>query len=145
MGTTSRNVGCKRATSSKVPACSSSQSGDDGPAPDGPAATPDGAPASPDALVGAAAEVVPCEGATTVGDVWFYDGLGYVGSALGSEHPVGSIVQFHDMSTHTADHVQGLFSVSGADPTCVRFDAPGTYDFYCYFHSQEGDAIKITN
>lgn len=125
-------------------ACSSSgnDSGDDAP-PDAPAATPDGAPLSPDAPAGTAAVVVPCEGATTVGDVWFYDGIGYVGSALDGDFPVGSIVQFHDMSTHTADSVQGLFSVSGDAPVCVRFDALGSYAFRCYFHGEETGAIDI--
>jgi hypothetical protein len=46
-----------------------------------------------------------------------------VGSALDAELPLGSVVQFHDMSTHTADSPQGLFSASGDDPICVQFDS----------------------
>ena len=131
-------------------ACSSPgndpESGDDEPAtPDASAATPDSAQPGLDALVGTAAVNVPCEGATIVGDVWFYDGIGYVGSALGGDFTVGSIVQFHDMSTHTADHVQGLFSVSGTEPTCIRFDSLGRYEFSCYFHSEETGAITIVD
>ncbi len=121
-------------------ACSSS--GND-PTPDASSATPDGAQPGPDAPIGTAAVNVPCEGAATVGDVWFYDGVGYVGSALSGAFPVGSIVRFHEMSTHTADHVQGLFSVSGTDPTCIRFDSVGRFEFRCYFHGEEAGAITI--
>lgn len=128
-------------------ACSSSGNDGDGrpPTPDASAATPDGAQPGPDAPVGTAAVTVPCEGATTVGDVWFYDGIGYIGSALNGDFAVGSIVQFHEMSTHTADHVQGLFAVSGSDPTCIRFDSPGRFEFHCYFHSEETGAVTIVN
>ena len=126
-------------------ACSSSGNdpGDDDPTPDAPVATPDGPPGTPDAPAGTAAVVVPCAGATIAGDVWFYDGIGYIGSALNGEFPVGAVVQFHDMATHTADHVQGLFNISGDEPVCVRFDALGTYQFRCYFHGEESGAIKI--
>lgn len=125
-------------------ACTGSGStGDDDPAPDAPAATPDGSPNTPDAPPGTAASVVPCAGATIAGDIWYYDGIGYVGSALNAELPPGSVVQFHDMSTHTADHEQGLFSASGDEERCVKFDGAGTYDFRCYFHGDEVGAIKI--
>lgn len=127
-------------------ACSSSgQTGDDDPAPDAATQTPDGSVGAPDAPAGTAATVVPCMGATVAGDVWFYDGIGYVGSALDGNFPIGTIVQFHDMSTHTADSVQGLFSVSGDEPTCVAFDALGSYEFRCYFHSEEVGAIHIVS
>ena len=130
-------------------ACSSfgndPKSGDDGPpTPDASAAPPDGARPGPDAPIGTAAVNVPCEGATTAGDVWFYDGIGYVGSALSGNLTVGSTVQFHDMSTHTADHVQGLFSISGTEPTCIRFTSVGRFEFRCYFHGEETGAITIT-
>lgn len=126
-------------------ACSSSGNdpGDDTMAPDAPTPTPDATPGTPDAPAGTAAVVVPCAGATIAGDVWFYDGIGYVGAALNGEFVSGAIVQFHDMSTHTADHVQGLFSISGDEPVCVRFDALGSYQFRCYFHGEESGAIKI--
>ncbi|MFN0252757.1 MAG: hypothetical protein ACKV2T_38135 [Kofleriaceae bacterium] len=119
--------------------------GDDDPTPDAPAVTPDGGPGAPDAPVGAAASVVPCGGATIAGDIWYYDGIGYVGSALNAELPVGSIVQFHDMSSHTADHAQGLFSMSGDEPSCVKFNGVGSYEFRCYFHNEEAGAINIVS
>lgn len=115
--------------------------GDD-PTPDA-AATPDGSPGTPDAPAGTAASVVPCAGATIAGDIWYYDGVGYVGSALNADLPMGSIVQFHDMSSHTADHTQGVFSASGDTPQCVKFDGAGTYEFRCYFHGNEVGTIKI--
>jgi len=141
------SIGFFLSTSLTLIACSSSGGNtgdDDPPAPDAPATTPDGAqPPTPDAPAGTAAGVVPCEGATIAGDIWFYDGIGYLGSALNQTFPIGSVVQFHDMASHTADHVQGLFSVSGDTQTCVRFDALGSYEFRCYFHGEETGAINI--
>jgi hypothetical protein len=126
-------------------ACTDSGSGGGDPTPDAPAGTPDGTPGTPDAPAGTAASVVPCAGATIAGDIWYYDGIGYLGSALGAELPVGSIVQFHDMASHTADHAQGLFSMSGDAEQCVKFDGVGNYEFRCYFHGEEMGAIKIVN
>ena len=142
------SLGLLLTTSLSLLACSSSgNTGDDEPpAPDAPVATPDGTPPTPDGPpAGTAATVVPCEGATIAGDIWFYDGIGFLGSALNVDSPVGSIVQFHSMSVHTADHVQGLFSASGDAPICVRFDAVGSYEFACYFHGEETGAINIVD
>lgn len=128
-------------------ACSSSddpQRGDgDGSMPDASVASPDGATAMPDVQAGTAASVVPCAGADIAGDIWFYDGIGYMGSALNAELPSGAVVEFHDMSTHTADHTGSLFSASGTDSVCVKFDSAGRYEFRCYFHSNEVGAIDI--
>jgi hypothetical protein len=129
-------------------ACSSDGSGGGNPTPDAgatPDGTTDGTPATPDAPVGSAATVVPCAGATIAGDIWYYDGIGYLGSALNTNLPIGSIVEFHDMSNHTADHAQGEFSASGDASQCVKFDGVGSYVFRCYFHNDEVGAIKIVD
>ena len=123
-------------------ACSGGQSGDD-PTPDAAAQTVDAPVLPTDGPVGTMATVVPCEGATIAGDVWYYEGLGYAGSALNASFPTGAIVQFHDMSDHTADSVRGLFSVSGGQTLCVQFDGLGSYEFACYFHREEVGAIHV--
>ena len=82
---------------------------------------------------------------TWEGNIWYYDGVGYIGSALNVELPKGSVVEFHDMSSHTADHLQGEFSASGDASQCVKFDGVGDYEFRCYFHGNEVGAIKIVD
>ncbi|HVK82547.1 MAG TPA: hypothetical protein VM513_00500, partial [Kofleriaceae bacterium] len=105
--------------------------------------TPDGnPPPNPDAPPGTMATVVPCPAAGADADVWYYDGIGYIGGS--ATIPLGGTVRFHDLGTHTADHVNGLWSASGDAELCVRFDGAGGYAFRCYFHAEETGTITVT-
>lgn len=101
------------------------------PDPDAPAATPDSSMPTIDAPPGTAATVVDCAEVTPVVDV-FYQGDTL--TPVTSEIAVGEVVRFRDLGSHTAWHVEGLWSASGGETQCVRFDGAGAYSFYCYFH-----------
>ncbi len=104
-------------------------------------ATPvDGMPQG-DARVGTMASVVPCAEVATAADVWYYAPLGYM--PKNTDVLVGSVVRFHDLDTHTADHTNGLWSASGDASTCVQFDGLGTFTFQCYFHPEEKGTITV--
>jgi plastocyanin len=92
-----------------------------------------------DARIGTAAMVVPCNGATIADDVWYYVGFMTPGSPVSP----GSVIRFHDLGSHTADHVAGLWSANGDTETCVQFDGLGEYAFNCYFHPQETGKITV--
>lgn len=106
-------------------------------------ASPDaGGPREVDAAPGGtAATVVDCAAATPAADVWYYSGVGFVVPT--SPIKVGEVVRFHDLESHTADHVLGLWTASGNVEVCVRFDGIGGYDFRCYFHAAEQFTIVV--
>ena len=97
----------------------------------------------PDARIGTMARVVPCPEVGTAADIWYYAPLGYVPKS--ADALVGQAVRFHDLGTHTADHVAGLWSASGDADTCVQFDDVGTFAFRCYFHAEETGTITVRN
>lgn len=89
-----------------------------------------------DAPAGTAATVVDCAGVTPAAEIR-YDGD--VLSARALTVARGGVVRFHSLGPHTAWHDQGLWSASGDEPTCVRFDGAGAYTFYCYFDMADVD------
>ncbi len=104
--------------------------GDNPPATDAPAIDAPGIDAPP----GTAATVVDCAGVTPVAEVRYN---GDVLSARALTVARGEVVRFHSLGSHTAWHTEGLWSASGDEPQCVRFDGAGSYGFYCYFDSQD--------
>lgn len=88
-----------------------------------------------DAPPGTAATVIDCAGVTPVAEIR-YDGD--VLSARTLTVARGEVVRFHSLGNHTAWHDGGLWSATGDDPQCVRFDGAGAYNFYCYF-----DAVNV--
>ena len=115
---------------------SGSAGGGGGIQPDAGVGTPDGPPPA-----GTSAVVIDCASADEGGDVWYYSGIGFMGP--NAPIAVGKAIRFHDLEGHTADHVGGAWSASGQNPICVRFGAPGSYQFGCYFHAQESGAIVV--
>ncbi len=112
-----------------------------GPTPDAATPLPDAASPNPDATPGTAVAAVPCPAGGATAEVWYYEGMGYVGAT--ATISVGQIVRFYNLGNHTADHASGLWSASGDAELCIRFDGPGAYAFRCYFHSQEQGAITV--
>lgn len=126
-----------------VAAACGGEDGKDQPPVDGPGVdTPVSIDArSPDGPAGTAATVVDCAGATQSGDVWYYSGVGFMVPT--APIAVGQVIRFHDLETHTADHLEGLWTAGGNQEVCVRFDGAGSYGFRCYFHSSEQFAIVV--
>jgi plastocyanin len=87
-----------------------------------------------DAPPGTAATVVDCAGVTPAAEVR-YDGDTLSARTLTVAR--GDVVRFHSLGNHTAWHDGGLWSASGDEPQCVRFDGAGAYGFYCYFDPGE--------
>lgn len=102
---------------------------------DAPAHTTDAAAdgrVGPDAPAGTAATTVDCASVTPQAEVHYAGGvLTPKSTAIG----LGQVVRFHALGVHTAWHTNGLFSATGDDEVCVRFDAFGAYPFNCYFHT----------
>lgn len=107
---------------------------DDTPATDAPPTID--APPEIDAPPGTAATVVDCAGVTPVAEIRYN---GDVLSARALTVARGDVVRFHSLGSHTAWHTEGLWSASGDESQCVRFDGAGSYGFYCYFDSQDPD------
>jgi plastocyanin len=101
--------------------------GDDPPATDAPAIDAPGIDAPP----GTGATVVDCAGVTPIAEIRYN---GDVLSARALTVARGDVVRFHSLGSHTAWHDQGLWSATGDESQCVRFDGAGSYGFYCYFH-----------
>ncbi|MDX2092214.1 MAG: hypothetical protein SFX73_30390 [Kofleriaceae bacterium] len=118
-------------------------SGSGDPTPDA-SATPDAprpdAAVTPDASLGNAVTIVDCAQITPAGDLWYYSGIGYL---VPAPITVGQVIRIHDLESHTADHVSGLWSASGNAEQCIRFDEAGAYPFGCYFHPDETGTITV--
>lgn len=124
-----------------VAAACGSENDDKDPTPDA-AATPtdvraDSSMPTIDAPPGSAATVVDCAGVTPAVEVYYQ---GDTLTPATSQIAVGQVVKFRDLGQHTAWHSEGLWSISGAETGCVRFDGAGSYTFYCYFH-QDPDEV----
>jgi plastocyanin len=75
------------------------------------------------------ASVTPVESITT-------SGFAYSPSVV--TIAVGEVVEFHPTSSHDAVAFDGSFRVGFGDRACLRFDAPGEFEFECSPHHFTG-------
>ncbi len=92
-----------------------------------------------DGTAGSLATVVDCAGLTPDATVIYYVGP----TPRTQTITAGQVVKFHMLDVHTAWETNGLWSATGDAETCVRFDGPGVYNFYCYFHAEETGSITV--
>jgi plastocyanin len=91
---------------------------------------PGGADAAPSSVVEVdCASVTPVESITT-------SGFAYSPSAV--TIAVGDVVEFRPTSSHDARALDGSFRVGFGERACLRFDAPGTFEFECSPHHFTG-------
>jgi plastocyanin len=100
----------------------------------------DGAPidGGVDAPAGTMATVVDCAGVTPVAEIRY---VGDVLTPRTTTVTVGAVVRFSQLGSHTAWETNGLWSATGDQETCVRFDGAGAYSFYCYFDMADPDEV----
>jgi plastocyanin len=95
----------------------------------------DGAASKPDASTGSDAAIVAAKVVTCPAAVQFnvgVSGQSYVPPA--QTVPAGSIVKFTASIDHSAKSRDNLFTVDFGETTCVQFQKPGAYQFYCTAH-----------
>ncbi len=96
----------------------------------------DGGPPAIDATPLLAAEVA-CTGVLSP----VITTAGFAFSPVTTTVTVGTVVKFTVPLEHNAMSDDGLFSADFNGDTCVRFDAPGTYRFFCVPHVFRGTVL----
>ena len=97
----------------------------------------DAAPPLPDAPPPPAAENVACPAVVDVEVVT----AGQSYQPMVANVPRGGVVRFTMTSDHSARSLTNLFDVPFGATACARFNAPGTYQYYCVAHGFTGSVV----